>query len=102
MRLTNLLPGGRRRRERDLERELRYHLERRADELRADGLTEAENPQGEMLGEEGVKQVIRKEAPSGSKHLEQKLLSTIQDFTAGRSLTDDITIILVERVGEEK
>ena len=42
MRLTNLLPGGRRRRERDLERELRYHLERRADELRADGLTEAE------------------------------------------------------------
>jgi sigma-B regulation protein RsbU (phosphoserine phosphatase) len=68
----------------------------------SDGLTEAENPQGEMLGEEGVKRVIRKEAPSGSKHLEQKLLSTIQDFTAGRSLTDDITIILVERVGEEK
>src|SRR5215471_16889157 len=66
----------------------------------SDGLTEAENPRGEMLGEEGVKQVILAQAPSGSKQLEQKLLETIQDFTAGRSLTDDITIILVERVGD--
>ena len=64
----------------------------------SDGLTEAENPRGEMLGEEGVKQVILAQSPSGSKQLEQKLLETIQNFTAGRSLTDDITIILVERV----
>jgi len=42
--------------------------------------------------------VILEEAPSGSKHLEQKLLETIQSFTAGRSLTDDITLIIVERV----
>src|SRR5262245_142265 len=66
----------------------------------SDGLTEAENPRGEMLGEDGVKQVIRAQAPTGSKQLEQKLLETIQNFTAGRSLTDDITIILVERVGD--
>ena len=64
----------------------------------SDGLTEAENPQGEMLGEEAVKNVILAEAPSGSKQLEQKLLLTIQNFTAGRSLTDDITLIIVERI----
>jgi phosphoserine phosphatase RsbU/P len=64
----------------------------------SDGLTEAENPQGEMLGEEGVKRVILGEARSGAKNLEQKLLGTIQNFTAGRSLTDDITLIIVERV----
>jgi phosphoserine phosphatase RsbU/P len=64
----------------------------------SDGLTEAENPQGEMLGEERVKAVIRAEAPLGSRHLEQKLLETIQSFTRGRSLTDDITIMIVERV----
>jgi sigma-B regulation protein RsbU (phosphoserine phosphatase) len=64
----------------------------------SDGLTEAENPQGEMLGEEGVKRVILAEANSGSAQLEQKLLATIQSFTAGRSLTDDITLIIVERV----
>jgi len=64
----------------------------------SDGLTEAENPQGEMLGEERVKNIIRAEARLGSKHLETKLLETIQDFTMGRSQTDDITIIIVERV----
>jgi sigma-B regulation protein RsbU (phosphoserine phosphatase) len=64
----------------------------------SDGLTEAENPQGEMLGEERVKTVIRSQAPSGAKHLEQQLLETIQSFTRGRSLTDDITIMIVERV----
>jgi sigma-B regulation protein RsbU (phosphoserine phosphatase) len=64
----------------------------------SDGLTEAENPQGEMLGEERVKNIIRFEAPAGSKHLERKLLETIQNFTMGRSQTDDITIMIVERV----
>ena len=64
----------------------------------SDGLTEAENLQGEMLGEEAVKNIILAEAASGSQQLEQKLLSTIQNFTAGRSPTDDITLILVERV----
>jgi len=64
----------------------------------SDGLTEAENPQGEMLGEEAVKKVMLAEAPNGSKRLEQKLLETIHSFTAGRSLTDDITLIIVERL----
>jgi len=64
----------------------------------SDGLTEAENPQGEMLGEEGVKKVILAHAASGSLQLEQKLLETIQSFTAGRSLTDDITLTIVERL----
>src|SRR5436190_6869896 len=45
----------------------------------SDGLTEAENPQGEMLGEERVKNIIRTQAPAGSKHLELKLLETIQN-----------------------
>jgi len=65
----------------------------------SDGLTEAENPQGEMLGEDGVKDVMRNEGPLGSKHLEHKLLEKIHDFTGGRSQTDDITLILVEKVG---
>jgi len=64
----------------------------------SDGLTEAENPQGEMLGEEAVKNVILAAASTGSQQLEQKLLATIQSFTAGRTLTDDITLIIVERV----
>jgi serine phosphatase RsbU (regulator of sigma subunit) len=64
----------------------------------SDGLTEAENPQGEMLGEERVKKVLRAEAPAGSNVLELKLLQTIEKFIIGRSLTDDITIMIVERI----
>jgi serine phosphatase RsbU (regulator of sigma subunit) len=64
----------------------------------SDGLTEAENPQGEMLGEDGVKKVMMAHAAAGSQQLEARLLETIQEFTAGRSLSDDITLILVERV----
>ncbi|HEY2380274.1 MAG TPA: SpoIIE family protein phosphatase [Terriglobia bacterium] len=64
----------------------------------SDGLTEAENVRGEMLGEEAVKKIIRAEASSGSKQLEQRLLDTIQSFTIGQPPTDDITLILVERV----
>jgi phosphoserine phosphatase RsbU/P len=63
----------------------------------SDGLTEAENKEGEAFGEERLKSIIRAEARSGSTHLEQKVLEAIQDFTMGRSQTDDITIIIVER-----
>jgi sigma-B regulation protein RsbU (phosphoserine phosphatase) len=64
----------------------------------SDGLTEAEGPQEEMLGEERVKDLMLKEAPSGSARLQEALLATIQDFTAGRTLRDDITLTLVERL----
>ena len=65
----------------------------------SDGLTEAENPDGEMLGEERVKEVIGREARSGAAHLEAKLLETIANFTQGYAQTDDITLVIVERAG---
>jgi serine phosphatase RsbU (regulator of sigma subunit)/pSer/pThr/pTyr-binding forkhead associated (FHA) protein len=65
----------------------------------SDGLTEAENDAGEMLGEDRVKEVIRREARSGAAHLEAKLLETIADFTRGHAQTDDITLVIVERMG---
>ena len=64
----------------------------------SDGLTEAEKPDGEMLGEEAVKQVILAEAGAGAGHLEQKLLEAIQAFTQGQSQSDDITIMIIERI----
>ncbi len=64
----------------------------------SDGLTEAENPAGEMLGEDRVKDIIRAEAPSGAEKLEGRLLQTIQTFTEGRDQTDDITLMIVEKI----
>jgi serine phosphatase RsbU (regulator of sigma subunit) len=63
----------------------------------SDGLTDAQNPQEEMFGEERLRQLIRQEAPSGSHALEQKFLNDIAEFTQGMPQTDDITFVVVEK-----
>ena len=63
----------------------------------SDGLTDAENPNGEMFGEERLLEIIRQEAPSGSSAVEKKLLEAIEDFTQGIPQTDDITFVVVEK-----
>jgi sigma-B regulation protein RsbU (phosphoserine phosphatase) len=64
----------------------------------SDGLTEAENSSGEQFGEERLQELILREAPSGTDHMETALLASIQDFTAGHAQTDDITIMIAERI----
>jgi len=63
----------------------------------SDGLTDAENPQGEMFGEERLLRLIRQEAPSGSQAIEQRLLKAIEAFTQGLPQTDDITFVVIEK-----
>ena len=65
----------------------------------SDGLMDAEDPDGEMLGEEKVKEVIVNEALSGAGRLAAKLLQTISEFTRGHPQTDDITLLILERTG---
>ncbi len=63
----------------------------------SDGLTEAENPSGEMLGESKVKEVIQQNAAQGAEELERSLLAAIHFFTEGHSQSDDITLMIVEK-----
>ena len=63
----------------------------------SDGLTDAQNEQDEMFGEERLLQIIRQEAPSGSLAIEQKFLKAIAEFTQGVPQTDDITFVVVEK-----
>jgi len=63
----------------------------------SDGLTDAQNQQGEMFGEERLLQIVRQEAPSGSHAVEQKFLKAIEEFTQGTPQTDDITFVVVEK-----
>src|ERR1017187_4567756 len=65
--------------------------------LYSDGLTDAQNPQEEMFGEKRLLNLVRQEAPSGSRALEQKLLHAIADFTHGLPQPDDITFVVVEK-----
>jgi sigma-B regulation protein RsbU (phosphoserine phosphatase) len=64
----------------------------------SDGLTDAENQQNEMFGEERLLQIIQQEAPTGSDALEQKLLKAIEEFTQGMPQMDDITFVIIERL----
>jgi serine phosphatase RsbU (regulator of sigma subunit) len=64
----------------------------------SDGLTDAENQENEMFGDERLLKLIRQEAPSGSHVLEQKLLKAIEEFTQGMPQADDITFVVVENV----
>jgi phosphoserine phosphatase RsbU/P len=63
----------------------------------SDGLTDAENSRSEMLGEERVLEVIRRDAPTGSPAVEKGLLQAIAEFTEGIPQTDDITFLVIEK-----
>jgi len=63
----------------------------------SDGLTDAQNQQEEVFGEERLLKIIRQEAPTGSHALEQKFLKAIEEFTQGMPQTDDITLVVVQR-----
>jgi serine phosphatase RsbU (regulator of sigma subunit) len=63
----------------------------------SDGLPDAQNPRDEMFGEERLRALIRQEAPSGGRAIEQTFLKAIQEFTQGMPQTDDITFIVVEK-----
>jgi serine phosphatase RsbU (regulator of sigma subunit) len=64
----------------------------------SDGLTDAENPEEEMFGEERLLEIVRREAPTGSCAVEQAILKEIADFTEGMPQTDDITFVVVEKL----
>jgi sigma-B regulation protein RsbU (phosphoserine phosphatase) len=64
----------------------------------SDGLTEAEDESRAMFGEDRVKEIILREAPNGAKTLYEAILTGIQDFIRGRSQTDDITFVIVQRM----
>lgn len=63
----------------------------------SDGLTDAEDPQEEMFGEERLLEIIQREAPAGSRAVEQTILKGIADFTQSTPQTDDITFVVVEK-----
>jgi sigma-B regulation protein RsbU (phosphoserine phosphatase) len=63
----------------------------------SDGLTEAQNPLKEMVGEERLLQIIQQEAPLGSQAFQQKFLQAIHDFTEGMPQSDDITFLIIEK-----
>jgi serine phosphatase RsbU (regulator of sigma subunit) len=65
--------------------------------VNSDGLTDAQNPLGQMFGEKRLLEIIRSEAKNGSQTVECKILQAIEEFTEALPQTDDVTFLLVEK-----
>ncbi len=63
----------------------------------SDGLTKAENPRGELFGDDRLIEIIRREASAGSQVMKRRLTNAIEEFTEGRPQADDVTFVMVEK-----
>jgi phosphoserine phosphatase RsbU/P len=64
--------------------------------LYTDGITEARNPVGDFYGLERLLGVVQ-EAPNHARALGEAILSDLRGFVAGRSQSDDLTLVCVTR-----
>ncbi len=68
-----------------------------------DGLTEAENGQGDFFGLERLKAVVQQEAATGAsaQAILSRIEAAVQDFVGGAPPFDDLTMVLVRYTGEK-
>jgi serine phosphatase RsbU (regulator of sigma subunit) len=64
----------------------------------SDGLTEATGPDDELFGEERLLEIIRTHGRGGAAALRPRILDALEDFTRGEEQSDDITLVLAERL----
>jgi sigma-B regulation protein RsbU (phosphoserine phosphatase) len=62
----------------------------------SDGLSEAENAEGEFFDRKGFGATLRANAALGCAGLLAKLVEAVQDFSEGTELSDDITTLVLE------
>jgi sigma-B regulation protein RsbU (phosphoserine phosphatase) len=62
----------------------------------SDGLSEAENAEGEFFDRKGFAETLRANASVGCGELQAKLVEAVQDFSEGTELSDDITTLVLE------
>ncbi len=64
-----------------------------------DGLTEAENPQGEFFGENGLEETISECYEMPIDEMGDYILQKVDEFVAGAPPFDDLTLVLVRYTG---
>jgi len=64
--------------------------------LSTDGVWEARNKKGEMLGKEPILNTIRKNASSDSTQIIDAIFDILDKFTGGVKIEDDITSVVIK------
>ncbi len=62
----------------------------------SDGLTDAENPEGESFGSDRVRELIRSGAALGADALHAHITSAVREFESGAMQKDDLTVMVAE------
>lgn len=65
----------------------------------SDGLTEAGNSAGQFFDNERLRLCLRRHAPSGARDLLRALLDSVDEFTEGGVMNDDVTALVLEYSG---
>jgi sigma-B regulation protein RsbU (phosphoserine phosphatase) len=63
-----------------------------------DGITEPENPYGEMFGEERLIDLVKKHVQRDDRELLQIILEAVRSWTGSPELQDDMTLLLAREV----
>ena len=66
--------------------------------LYTDGITEAQNAQGELYGVERLCQTVSDFWEQRAIDIQQKVIDHVQQFVGGQKLLDDITLLVIKRV----
>jgi sigma-B regulation protein RsbU (phosphoserine phosphatase) len=64
--------------------------------LCTDGIWEAHNPKGETFGKAALRDIIRQKASVSAQELLQAILQAVEQFRAGISPEDDVTLVVVK------
>lgn len=64
----------------------------------SDGITEAMNPAGELFGDDRLQALLRAQAQSAADELVAAAVSAVDAFAQGAPQSDDITLLVVERL----
>ncbi|MFH1861568.1 MAG: GAF domain-containing SpoIIE family protein phosphatase [bacterium] len=64
--------------------------------LYTDGVSEAENAEGEQFGVDRIAEITRKSIPSGPREVVRQLLKAIHRHEKGAGLHDDLTLMVIQ------
>lgn len=70
--------------------------------LYTDGITEVLNGEEEEFGEDRLEALIRQHTALSAQELADRILETINDFAAEQELSDDATLVIVKRTGDDQ
>jgi phosphoserine phosphatase RsbU/P len=67
--------------------------------LYSDGITECNNSAGELFGEERLKEVLGRCVESDTYGIRKAIFSAVDDFRQGEPYADDMTLVVLKRMG---